>query len=96
MKTLSIILTALLFFIFGRLFQQATQLYGGYASLKAFGVTVEQVNAWERPFIILSVIYFIAFAFSLFFNIKKKYITNSVISGVMIMTYFFIIIFYKF
>jgi len=96
MKVFSMILTVCLFVILGRLIYQATDLYRGYPSLKAFGVPIERVNEWEKPFIILSIIYFIAFAASLYFNSKKRYTTNVTVSSVMIVVYFIIKIIYKY
>jgi hypothetical protein len=96
MKTGSIILTISLFVILGRLFIQATSLYQGYASLKAFGVPIDRVNEWERPYIIWFLIYFVSLALSIFFYIKKRYITSNIFSGVMITFYFFMLLFIGF
>jgi len=70
MKIVSIILTTILFFILVRLLNEATTLYRGYASLKVFGVSIERVNGWEKPYIILSIIYLAIVALSLFSMLK--------------------------
>lgn len=79
--------------IFGWSLNQATFLYRGFASLKVFGVPIERVNEWERPYIILAAVYFILLACSIFLSIKKRYFLNLIVSGVMIPAYFTIKIF---
>lgn len=96
MKIVSFILTAPLLIILGRLFIQATSLYRGYPSLKAFGVPIERVNAWERPYIIWFLIYFVSLVAAIFFYIKKRYITNLIFSSVMIAFYLVMVLFIGF
>jgi hypothetical protein len=96
MKIVSIILTVSLLIILGRLFIQATSLYQGYASLKAFGVPIDRVNEWERPYIIWFFIYFVSLAIAIFFYIKKRHITNNVFLSVMIAFYLFMVLFIGF
>ena len=96
MKTLSIILTILLIFPIAKFFGLATQLYIGYDSLKSFGVPLQKVNSWEMPYIILFVVYFVAFAFSVFLNIKNRCIANTIVSGLLVTAYFITLLFFGF
>jgi len=96
MKVVSIVFTLLLIFPIAKFFGLATQLYIGYDSLKSFGVPLQKVNSWETPYITLFVVYFVAFAFSVFLNIKNRCVTNMIVSGLLVTGYFTTLLFFGF
>jgi len=93
MKILSTLLTGFSLLILLRVFHSAISLYIGYPGLKEFGIPLKQVNNWEMPYIAMFILYGIACAFSVFFNVKKRYIISDVVSIIIIASYFVIPLF---
>jgi len=96
LKTASIILSVLLLVPVLRFLVLATQLYMGYKSLTSFGVSLARINRMEMPYVILFIVYSAAFAFSLFLNKKKRYVTNIIVSGFLFAAYFITVLFFGF
>lgn len=61
-----------------------------YRTLKEFGYSVKVITDVAMPNIILIVIYLGTFLLSIFFNIKKRYLINSIVCGTMVIIYFII------
>jgi len=66
-----------------------------YRTLKEFGYSVKFITEVAMPNIILIVIYLGAFSLSIFFNIKKRHLVNSIVCGTMVILYFVITRFFK-
>jgi len=93
MKIISSILTIFSLLILLRVLHSAISLYIGYPGLKEFGIPLQRVNEWEMPYVILFILYCVACAFSIFFNVKKRYIISDVVSIIIIASYFVIPLF---
>jgi len=87
MKVFSACLLVGLFFVVAGSLHSAISLYMGYAGLHVFGISIEQVNEWEMPYIILFICYFASLAAAFLMYRKKRYIVSCIIAGVMILSY---------
>ena len=93
MRNLSIALMVFAFLVLLKQLQAAINLYIGYSSLNAFGVSDKQIYNWEKPYVYLFLVFSVACIFSIFFNVKKKYIISDIISVIIIVSYFVIPLF---
>jgi len=84
MKTLSLIFSILLFLPVISFSLSIMQLYDKKGPLKSFGLTNQQIAPLATPNIIFLLIFMSAFLFSIFFNIKKKYVANSILFSITI------------
>jgi hypothetical protein len=87
MRTLCIILNVVLIIIVFLALQAATSLYTGFRSLDTFGVSLQQVNKWELPYVLSFIVYAVSFGFAMYFFIKKKFRINIAIAAVMMAVY---------
>jgi hypothetical protein len=69
------------------------QLYDSKGPLKAFGVNDKLIAQLAMSSFVFLIIFFAAFLLAIYFNIKKKYVTNSVFLGIMIVFYMMITLF---
>jgi hypothetical protein len=68
------------------------RFYSGYNSLLTFGISKEQINSIATPYIVLSVLYFIAFFLCIFLIVKKRYLISIIVSAKMLVVYIVILI----
>jgi len=94
-KILSIFLTVFLLDPIIYFLLHILSLYDTNGTLKTFGFSDKVIFQLAMPSLILIVIYSVAFLLAIYFNIKKKYLTNSIFSGTMIIAYFIIAWFFK-
>ena len=95
MKILSIFLTAFLLDPIIYFLLHILSLYDSNGTLKAFGFSDKVIFQMAMPSFISLAIYIVAFLLAIYFNIKKKYLTNSIFLGTMIIAYFIITWFFK-
>jgi len=94
-KILSIFLTAFLLDPIIYFLLHILSLYDSNGTLKTFGISDKVIFQLAMPSLILIIIYFLAFLLAIYFNIQKKYLTNSIFLGTMIIAYFIITWFFK-
>jgi len=94
-KILSIFLTVFLLDPITYFLLHILSLYDSNETLKTFGISDKVIFQLAMPSLILMVIYSIALFLAIYFNIKKKYLANSIFSGTMIIAYFIIAWFFK-
>jgi|GEM_PF-7042589 len=63
------------------------RVYDHNGALKTFGVDNELIDSLAKPYFILMGVYFVAFLLSIFFNIKKKYVLNTMFLSIMVVFY---------
>jgi len=95
MKVLSIFLTAFLLCPIAYFLLHILALYDSEGALKTFGFSDKVITQVAIPSIVLIVIHFGAFLLSIFFNVKRKYLGNSIFLGTIIVAYFIIAWFFK-
>lgn len=91
MKAISIILNVLLLIPLYKLIMVATQLYRNHDSLQGYAISNDQVYEFEKPYIILSIIYAFVGLVAIGLNYKRKYIINIVLCTLAII-YFIIVL----
>jgi uncharacterized membrane protein len=94
-KIISILLTAFLLDPIIYFLLHILSLYDTNGTLKAFGFSDKVIFQLEMPSLILTAIYSAAFLLAIYFNIKKRYLINSMFLGTMITAYFIIAWFIK-
>jgi uncharacterized RDD family membrane protein YckC len=94
MKNLSIILTGLLAFRVLGFSLHIFELYDSKNPPNAFGLGLINKQIAQLPifYIILVVIYIAALSISIFLNFQKRYTTNNIFSGTMIVISWFILL----
>ncbi len=65
-------------------------LYDSKGPLKTFGFDDKSINQMAMPYIIFFVIYLGALLLAIYFNVKRKYVTNAIFLTVMIISYMII------
>jgi len=93
MKIISVFFSMFLVFPIGYFLLHILPLYDSNEPFKAFGVSDKLIAQIAMPSIVLLGVYTSGFLFSIFLNIRKKYITNIVFLSIMIVFYLIIIIF---
>lgn len=83
MKKVSLILTFIIVYPIILFSQEIYSDYDDKGALKMFGVKEDMINSVAKPYIILLVIYIIAFLVSILLNIKKKYLANTIVVAAM-------------
>lgn len=96
MKILSVVFSIVLLFPMTFFLLHILQLYDSKGPLKSFGVNDKLIASLAGPSITWLIIYVVAFLISIFLNIKKKYIANSLFLSVMIVIYIFLPLFVRF
>src|ERR1700761_837297 len=87
MKNVSIFFSIVILFPITFFSLHIFQLYDSKGPLKYFGVNDELITSLARPSIIWLIIYAIVFSISIFLDIKKKYVANTIFSSIMIIIY---------
>jgi hypothetical protein len=93
MKIISIFFSIVLVFPIVYFLLHILQLYDSRGPLKAFGVDDKFIFQLARNSFIFLIVYVTAFLIAIYFNIKKKYVTNSIFLTVMIVIYIIITLF---
>lgn len=94
-KILSIFLTVFLLDPILYFLLHILSLYDTNGGLRTFGFSEKVIFELAMPSLILIVIYSATFLLAIYFNIKKKYLINSIFLGTMIIAYFIITWFFK-
>jgi hypothetical protein len=58
------------------------------SAFRVFGFSNDFIFEATKPAIILCSIFIVAFAISVFLNVKKKYVANVIVAGIMMLAYF--------
>jgi hypothetical protein len=94
-KILSIFLTAFLLDPIIYFLLHILSLYDSNGTLKTFGISDKVIFQLATPSLILIVIYSTSFLLAIYFNLKRKYLPNSIFLGTLIIAYFIIAGFFK-
>ena len=90
MKIVSIFFSVMLIFPIAFFLLHILELYDDKGTLKTFGVSEKLITSLAMPSFIFLAIYFSALLLSIFLNVKKKYVTNTIFLGIMIVSYIII------
>jgi hypothetical protein len=93
MKVISIIFSIILVLPITYFLSHIFVLYDSKGTLKSFGLTNRDIAPLALPIVVLLMVYLAASVLAIYFNIKKKYTTNTIFVSVMIVFYMIITLF---